>query len=388
MLFWSIIFAIFIICYLVSFGMLERFSIVMITLFIYIYINKMKKIDMKCHCIVFTGIILGIILCSYSLYFFEYKNDIKKEPSAMSENENTAVLLVFDGEPERYNLSILLKNMDTKDNLKNKIYAPFRLYQYKRAYEYIGISKYNDISKRLREKLLNHLDEGYDVYVAYLNNKPYYKETIYKRVIKENYSKVIVVPIFLTESMDYKRTVYTLEMENLYTSNGMLKVMSPLWDSEKIAKSIVKQACKINAKKNEIGIILIGRDAASMNEKNFDAKVMNQEQAFMEKTKTFLIENGFENRKIKFTGLDFHDLEIKNVIGELQQYGVGKILLIGVNDIIDKIENQYKLERLIEKLKSTEDIDIHYIKGWGESDLLIEELEFRIRLMNVEKWDQ
>ncbi|QEK11940.1 hypothetical protein FQB35_05905 [Crassaminicella thermophila] len=135
-------------------------------------------------------------------------------------------------------------------------------------------------------------------------------------------------------------------------------------------------------------MFLIARDSESMNRENFDAKVINQEQSFMEKIKTLLIENGFEDRKIKFTGLDFHELEIKKVIGELQQYGVGKILLIGVNDITDKIENQYKLERFIEKFKRTEDIDICYIKGWGESDLLIEELEFRIRLMNVEKWNE
>ncbi|WP_231701892.1 ferrochelatase [Crassaminicella thermophila] len=253
--FLSIIFAIFILCYFVSFGMLERFSIIMITLFIYTYIRNIKKITMKCHCTVFTGIVLGIILCSYILFFFEYKNDIKKEPSTISKNENTAVLLLFDGEPERYDLPVLLKNMHTNDNLKNRIYIPFRLYQYKRAYEHIGISRYNDISKNLREKLLKHLDEGYDVYVAYLNNKPYYKEIIYEKIIKENYSKVIVAPIFLTESKAYKRAVYDLEMENLYASNGMLKFMSPLWDSEKTAKSIVKQVCKINSKKNEVGIV-------------------------------------------------------------------------------------------------------------------------------------
>ncbi|TCO79320.1 ferrochelatase [Marinisporobacter balticus] len=375
--FLPIIFTVFIIGYFVSFGFFERFSIVMLTIFSYTFFKNVKSVKIRSLCIGITGMIIGAILCSYGLFFFKYENDNKKEPINMDENINTAVLLVFDGEPEKYDLSILLKNMHRNNGVGHKICIPFRLYGYKSVYEHVGISKYNDISKRVGEKIATHLEGDYDVYVSYLNNTPYYKEVLNGEIRKENYKKMIVAPIFLTESVDYKYVVNELEMENLYTPKTRIKFMPPLWDSEKIVNEIVKDVCNMDTRKNEVGIVLMG---------NRDG--MNQNRVFREKIKKQLVHNGYVDRKIKCIGISPDDTQIKNILGELQQYGVAKILLIGVNDIVDKVKDQYEIEEIIKKFKDAEDTDIKYMKGWGENDGMIEELEFRIRVMNVEEWDE
>ncbi|QZY57196.1 hypothetical protein [Crassaminicella profunda] len=382
-LIFAIVFSIFIICYLVSFGFLERLSIVILTIFVCIFIKNIKKVNFVQFCTGICGMIVGFLICSHVLFFFEYKNEGKKESIYTETNENTAVFLVYDGEPERYDIPILLKNMNRKHSLKENIFLPLRLYQYKRVYENVGISKYNDISRRIGQKLSDHLDHGYDIYVSYLNNKPYYKDVIYEKALREKYKKMIIAPIFLTESINYQYVVHELEMENLYTSKNLLKFMSPLWNGEKITKAIIKEVCKENDDKNEIGIVLMG----NRNDVDLGPKTVNQGRMFMENIKKELIKNGFEERKIKFTQQSLNDAEINKNLRELQQYGVGKILLIGMDDILDKIENQYKIEKLIKKIKGAEDVDIKYLKGWGESDFVIEELEFRIRLMNVEEWN-
>ncbi|QXM05800.1 CbiX/SirB N-terminal domain-containing protein [Crassaminicella indica] len=385
-LFLSIVFSIFSICYLVSFGFLERLSVAILTIFFCIFIKNIKKVKLSYICTVLCGMIVGILLCNYVLFFFEYKEECKNEFIYKEENENTAVLLVYDGEPERYDLPILLKNMNRKYSLKENIFLPLRLYRYKRVYEKVGISRYNYISRSIGQKLSNHLDDGYDIYISYLNNKPYYEEVFYEKVLKQKYKKIIIVPVFLTESINYKNIVHKLEMDHLYNRKNILKFMNPLWNGEKIIKSIVQEACNEDGEKKEMGIILIGSMDIMVN-KDIEPKAVNQQRLFMEKIKKGLIKNGFEERKIKFLRQNLNDSEINNILGELQQYGVGKILFIGIDDILDKIENQYKIEKSIEKIKRTEELDIKYMKGWGESDLVIEELEFRIRLLNVEKWN-
>lgn len=382
-LFFSMVFSIFVIGYLVGFGLLERCSIVGLTIFFCIFIKNIRKISFMQFCTGVGGLIVGILLCSHFLFFFEYKDESRKESIYAEENENTAVLLVYEGEPERYDLPIHLKNMNRNDSLKEKIFLPMRLYQYKRIYENIGISKYKDISRRIGQKLSNHLDHGYDIYISYLNDQPYYKDVICEKVLRQKYKKMIIAPIFLTESLNYQYVVHQLEMENLYTSKKSLKFMTPLWDGEKITKAIVKEVCKENEDKKDIGIILMG----NMKGEGVMSKAVNQERKFMENIKKELIKNGFEERKIKFTEQIFKEEAINKNLGELQEYGIGKILLVGIDDVLDKIENQYRIEKLIKKMKGIENLDIKYMKGWGEKDLIIEELEYRMRLMNVEKWN-
>lgn len=385
--FLSMLFTAFIICYLVSFGLLEKFSIVVLTIFLCVFFKRIKKLNISAVCTGIIGMLLGMILCNYGLFFFEYKEECKKERINMDQNVNTAILLIFDGEPERYDLSILLKNMHRNSRKVDDLVTPLRIYGYKSAYEHVGISKYNHTSKRIGVKLSERLEGYYDVYISYLNNRPYYKEVFNGKIRKENYKKTIVVPVFLTESINCKYFINELQMGNLYTNRNMFKFMPPLWDSEKIVKGIVKDACNTDTKKKEVGIILMGR-LKDIDKKRLDTKEINQECLFMEKIKEELIANGYEDRKIKFIGANPQAKEIKNMLGEIRQYGVTKILIIGVNDIVDKVQNQHKLEKLIRKLKATEEMDIIYMNGWGENDSIIEELEFRIRLMNVENWNE
>lgn len=337
-----------------------------------------------------AGTLLGIILCNYGLFFFEYEMNVKKEPISMDESLDTAILLVFDGEPERYDLPIFIHNLNRKEQIQDKILTPFILFQYKRIYENVGISRYNDMSKNISARLSDQLDHGYDVFVSYMYNKPYYKEVINQKILKENYKKIIIAPVYAMESKDYTRITKELEMEMLYQKNSRVKFMGPLWDSEKIPKSIAKDIYRNipSSGKNDIGIVLMGQGFGSIRKENIEPKAMNQERLFMGKIKKFLVESGVEDRRVKLVASYPKDEEIKNVLAELQQYGVATIFIVGTNDITDKLKDQYAIQKIMKKFKGIEETNVKYIKGWGNSEAVVQELEFRIRLMNVQKWHE
>ncbi|WZL74725.1 ferrochelatase [Clostridiaceae bacterium 35-E11] len=389
-LFLAMIFGALIISYLVFQGKIERFSIVILTIYGLIFLKNRKNVNARYGSIVIIGTLLGIILCNYSLFFFEYELNIKKEPISIQEPLDTAILLVFNGEPEKYDLPIFIHNLNRKGQIKNKVLAPFALFKYKRIYERVGISRYNDMSKSISSKLSNQLDHGYDVFVSYMYNKPYYKEVINQKIIKGNYGKIIIVPVYTMESKDYVRITNELEMEMLYQKNRMLKFMDPLWDSEKIPQSMAKDIYRSIpvSEKNNIGIILMGQGFGSINKENIEPKVINQERLFMEKIKKCLVENGLEDRRIKFITSYPKDEEIKNALAELQQYGVATIFIVGTNDITDKLQDQYAIQKIIRKFKGIEETNVKYIKGWGNNNSVVQELEFRIRLINVGKWNE
>ncbi len=381
------IFGIIFVCYLVYLGNIERLAIIILTVYACFFIRTIKTINMRYITIIMLGVISGFMLASYSLFFFEYRiNECLGIPNIQYKyNDNTAVLLIFNGEPEKYDLPLFLNNFSQKDqNAIYKMKAPWRLYGYKKAYEFIGASRYTDISMQIYQSLSKHLNYGYDVYLGYVYNKPYYHEILRRKISKRNYNKIIIVPIYISESLDYKRILQFIENESLHFPNSNFKFMSPLWDSCKIGSSILQEVCTVNENMaiDEVGIIFIVSKTEEKS-KNFSYDYINQEQAFTKRLKTLFIENRFEDRKIKWVDLEPLEDEIQKKIEELQQYGIKRIYLIYVMDIEDKIYNQYRIKKMIQKNSKLEEIEIKYIKGWGFQEGFIEELEYRIRLMNV-----
>ena len=106
----------------------------------------------------------------------------------------------------------------------------------------------------------------------------------------------------------------------------------------------------------------------------------------MEELKSIFVANGFEDRKIKSAALHALKREIFQRTEELQQYGVEKIYVVSAMNIEEKIDIQYKIEKLMKKLNRSKGIEMEHIKGWGLEEMFVEELEYRIRMMNVEIW--
>lgn len=378
---YSILFSGFFVGYLVCADIIETCLLIILTMFIYIFAKNIKKVDLGYFCTVITGILIGCVLSSYGLYFLEYKDEYKDELIHVEKKSSTAVLLIYEGEPKRYDIPILLENIKREGGIKSKIVTPFKLYKYKKAYDHLGTSRYRKISKKISEEVSKHLDEGYDVFNAYLNDRPSYETIMKEKIIEGNYEKIIAVPVFLTESDNYK--LIFSELEKLSMKDCKLKIMTPLWNSEKMVKFFTREVCRNDeSERRQMGIILVGEN--DKNRKGIEIKTLKQQKLFAEKIRNALVGNGFKRSQIKFTKVTPSDLDIKETIEELQQFGVHKILLLGINDLVDKIENQYEIDRVMAKFKDTE---IEYIKGFGESELFVDELEFRIRLINIEKWN-
>ena len=375
---------------MVSFGMIERYITIVFTIFIYLLIKNIKKMNMKSIGVILASIAIGMFVTSYSLFYFEYKSDNSDLQKSFESKENTAILLVFEGEPAKYDLPILLKNIE-KDKMYKYIFTtPFHLYKVKRTYEEMGNSGYEEMCNNIYLKLSNKLDEGYDIFFGYANNKLYYQDVIDKKIVKNNYKRIIVVPVTLTESKVYDGIVNDNKFKQTSVKEKEFEFCTPLWNNKNIENSIVRRI--INRKegidKDKIGIILLGEACKEGSDQDNLIKNMKQEKVIIDHIKLKLKENEFEERKILYANTYLNELQVKIFLEQLQSYGVEKIFIVNTGDIVDTIKNQYIIRKIVDHTKNMKDIDISYIKGWGEDDLLIETLEFKIRSMNVKRWSK
>ena len=382
----SIILGILIIICIVSTGIMERISIISATLLICYFIRNFNKYTIKGLISLFLGFVLGTQIACYSLTLV---NTDKQKSYDITPSSEIAVLLIYPGEPESYNLSNAVEIIKKRIPVIEAFSFPFYLLNNKIAYEKIGFSRYNEISKKIGEQLSLNLDEGYDVYVAYYYTQPNYKYFL-KEVFENNsYKKIIVAPVYLSESKEYLEIISDLEMQNASRRDIQIKYVAPLWESEKITKGILLQINKMNAKQNktDLGIILTDLRIDNNTKQQNDLNARNQERVFMERIALLLIEAGYEERKIKL--VDFHDKEkaLEESIAELQQYGVSDIYIIGINDIWCLINESYKVNKIINKMRERYDLRLSYVEGWGIDKWVVEELEFRIRFLNVQGWN-
>ncbi len=390
-IFFSIIFGIILTFCIISVGNLERIAIAIVSLMLGFFIYSIKKQSFKGCCLMLVGVLIGFQLLSISLYcldidetesFKVYLDKINKNSS-----EDVAVLLVFKGEPERYSMSTILDSIQEKTTLLNTYSIPLKLFKFKRAYEWTGVSRYNEHSVNIGESLSQHLGNGYDVYMSYCRGKPSLTSVFNNYIVDKEYNRLIIVPVFLSEDRDYINIAKEVERLDFHNSKIQIKSLNTLFDSVKIVRGLIQEinSKSIEADKNNLGFLITDLSLGD-SENEFNAKSKNQEALFTEEIKNKLVEMGYEERKIKFANFKNEREGIRQRIIELQQYGVSSFYIIGINDIYNSVEEGYKVGKIISNIEKKEDINISYIEGWGLNNWLIDELEYRIRIFNTQEW--
>jgi hypothetical protein len=376
-----------ILIYLVFLGTYEKVAIAFMSVLVYRFITKQKKIDWCHYRRIFTSIFLGMVVTYFVIGFLPIEESGDVQLNGLTNRENIAVLLVFDGESVTYDVALALRNYKEETKGMEEVTIPLKLYHYKKAYEDLRISRYQEKATLIQQKLGRLLSPQYDVYIAYAEAKPYYHEVMDQIILKENYDKVIVQPISIRESLEEIAKGNHKMMPYLIRSKTMVRHGDSLWNSEKIAKAVVERIIANDQEKavGDIGIVLMAGSNIKTKQTWIGTKNMRRELLFMDRIKTLLIKQGIESRKIISLDVVSGEKTLEGAVQQLRVYGVGKIYLTSIHDFLDKIENQSYIHRFMGNVEDQQGINMEYIDGWGVENLVIEELENRIRLLNVQE---
>ncbi|RKD27660.1 ferrochelatase [Caminicella sporogenes DSM 14501] len=370
----SLILGILLVCFLIFNGIFEKMTIVIIVLII-VNIIKTFKLNIQYIIRLILGLIVGYVIFSIIIYFHvvKYNEYFLNIGNEFLNEKNCGVLIVSDGEASIFDSYLILKCCYKESNFLELIVAPFKVFKYKLAYEKLGKSDYINLIENLKEKLQNRLGEGYDIYISYLNVKPYFEKEICR--LSEKYDKLIVVPLYLTENKELKEIKEVLK--NYSDDSIFIKIIPSFWESEKLNRQIAKKILSNigEDEKKLVGIVIVNSDKYSNK---------NQIIIFINKLIKNLKKEGFDSNKIVYTDLNKDIDLLLQAISNIREKGISEIIVVSISDITDKILVQSNVKQLIKKISKREGIRIIYLNGWGIGENLLNELEYKIRLLNLQ----
>lgn len=365
---------------LVAKGLFER---ILIVIFVALVLYIKKKIDGKKNAkLLIIGLLVGYLLGIMALPLFVHRTKTSYIATNYIKSDSLAVILVHQDEPSNYSFSSFLKK--EIDSTKKWQYPtiPFRLFKEKLIYEGITIDDLNyNIS--LNHKLKDYFNDEVTFYSAYINKEPYIDE-IFHMAMKAGHGKIIICPILLTESQGYNEIQNAIQRVNPQQYMISVKATMPMWDSENIARSCVEwfNGYISKEKRSRVGILMTGSRFYEGMETNQHVK---QEMLFRAKVKDILIEEGYQVRQISQSFLD--KKRITSEINELMLKGVSNIYVFQGASLYDNPLAVYNTKRIIDDIDKPEGVSIYYITGWQLEEGVYKELQKRIQLLIMQKWN-
>lgn len=332
-----------------------------------------------------------ITLCLVSAYFlgtitlllFQYNIDHQSMAINYVENNQTAVILIYEGEPPTYQLPYATRNLVQNNRLWEYPLLPLQLFRQKLLYESTNSLENHYYTDNFKQKLSNILGNNYQVYTGYLNNIPYVEEVI-QQAIEEGNGKLIIAPVLLSESKSIDRIQQSILAVNPQQYRVKLKSTHPLWDSEGLAQSFVERIIQqIDYRyKSRTGVLLVGGSHQRGMEDQLHVK---QEILFQEKVRDFLLAEGFQPQQVTRSFLNRKD--IHSQLNLLMEQGVNQILIMQVLPGGEGIEMRHQLEKILSQRNDDLKVEFSQVSGWRYNDQLLLELAKRIELINLQKWD-
>ncbi len=350
--------------------------------------NKDKIKSFKMLIIVFIFIIIFYGLSILFLYIQNYEMKLIKNNNVKIKSE-TAVLLVYKGECNKYNLPIQIRNIVLTSSKVDIIKTPFILYNNKIKFKAIGKSNYSESTKKMCNDVQTNLSNGYKVYCSYLYNKDYLEEVVF-RIANDGYRRIIIVPMLLTDDDILNNIKSRVDSLKLYNLNIEVKYTNTFWDSERIAGVYLKKIwSNVNRKDiSNIGILLIGKG-----QKEYGSEMMiksyKQDLMFRNKIKKYLIGNfKFEENKIRLCWKDKIQPDYIYEIRNLLEYGVAEILCIYIDPSATNLDCFNIKNKILRKIELPEGVKVRIIDGMLVEDGLLNEINTRVEFTNLQKWQE
>lgn len=366
----------------------ENISLVISSIiFVAFFKNMLKDKSLKSLWIILLTI---IIIYMFSVFFVlsqKYELNLKNN-NTNNENDDIAVMLVYQGENPMYDMKLETNNIILKDSIINKLGMPFSLYSTKLEYKDIGKSNYREETKKIQARLQKLLPKENKVYIGYLYDKKYVEEKLID-IVNDGYHKIIVVPIFLTEGKYLNILKDRIEKMKLFNLNIKIKYTEPLWFGENIVDCYLG---KINNYVNEdklldTGIVLIGQGEKEYKNDKF-IKSIKQNIMFRKKIKDELVNNlNLEKDKVKLAWLDYIEPNYIKVASSLLEYGVGEIICICIKPQVTYVDNNKIVKALESKMELPEGVKIKLIDGFLYDTKFIYELRNKIQVEKLKTWD-
>lgn len=349
--------------------------------------NRDRLLSNKKFITILIYIILSYIISIAFIFSRGYKMELYLN-GLEQKNKGKAVMLVYEGEAEKYNLKKSIANIKEDRNLKDIILSPFILWSKKRYYNELGKSDYKENTLKVKNQLQDLLSDDFKVYLSYIYDITYVEEALIQ-IVNDGYRDVIICPVILSDGQNLSILKSRIEKMKLFKLNITVKYTESLWDSETIENSyeeLISQHIDDDNPGNT-GIVLVGEGQRGYR-KNKYLKGLKEDSMFRNRIKTKLAESYHLNEnKIKTGWFNYIEPNYMDSINTILEYNLGKVLIIYTKPSVTNIENIIITQKIRSRPDIPEGVKVLIIDGFLKDSKFINELKNRIEFTNLQKWE-
>lgn len=349
--------------------------------------NRDRLLSNKKFITILIYIILSYIISIAFIFSRGYKMELYLN-GLEQKNKGKAVMLVYEGEAEKYNLKKSIANIKEDRNLKDIILSPFILWSKKRYYNELGKSDYKENTLKVKNQLQDLLSDEFKVYLSYIYDTTYVEEALIQ-IVNDGYRDVIICPVILSDGQNLSILKSRIEKMKLFKLNITVKYTESLWDSETIENSyeeLISQHIDDDNPGNT-GIVLVGEGQRGYR-KNKYLKGLKEDSMFRNRIKTKLAESYHLNEnKIKTGWFNYIEPNYMDSINTILEYNLGKVLIIYTKPSVTNIENIIITQKIRSRPDIPEGVKVLIIDGFLKDSKFINELKNRIEFTNLQKWE-
>jgi protoheme ferro-lyase len=299
---------------------------------------------------------------------------------------HAAVIYVTHGEPPGYDPLPWILTMREFDNDNVPFipwpFRPFFFAASRTEYAKIGGSPHNSLHEtyidNLRRAMPAAVANGTRFYLSFLDYPPHPEEMTVK-AINEGASRIIILPVFITEST---HTIAAQEMVNAVNPQQYgieVNYTGALGDSDTLQSVFVDRAnnLTVDYAKSDVGVLLIGHGQPDEWEDLYPEQNA-QESAYRNGIRDKLIADGFNGDNVKLGWMSFQEPSIATSAAALAANGVDIIIVCSVSLSAKSVHSLVDAPKGIEEANLPSDIVIEYVDQFGDHPLAIQAMAEKI----------
>ncbi len=302
---------------------------------------------------------------------------------------HAAVIYITHGEPSGYNPMpwVLTMAEFDKDNVPfiPWLFRPFFFNALRKEYQEAGGSPHNALHHtyidNLRYAMPEAVANGTRFYLAFLDSAPHPEEMTIK-AINEGASRIIILPVFVTEST---HTIAAQEMVSHVNPEQYginVTYTGALGDSDSLQNAFVDRALNmsIDYDRSDVGIILVGHGQPDEWEELYPEQNL-QESQYRNNIRDKMITAGFSAENIKLGWMSFQNPSITESTELLVANEVEIILVFSVSLSALSIHSEIDVPKAVNKANVPSDILIEYVGQYGDHPLAIQAMADKISVL-------
>jgi protoheme ferro-lyase len=340
-----------------------------------------------------AGLLVVLFIAGYLTSTWVYLS--RSEPGSLPEitrspqdpgKGHTAILYYTHGEPPAYSPWPWIETFHELDaDQASFVPWPFRPYflsGVRQFYLESGGSAHNKVHQVMLHSLIQSMPEalrqGARFYQAFLDSPPRPDEATIQAV-NEGASKLIVMPVFLTDSSHTIGGREQIEAVGAEKYGVNLCFAKPLWNTESLQQMFVARAnAHLNGvEKSKVGILLVGHGQPDDWDAIYPTQT-EQENLFRQQVRERLIRDGYQADQIILAWMEFKRPNVVEGVKELLAQNVEMVMYFSASISADAIHSDIQVPKEVARAGAPPQVKLVNMGAWGNSTYVIEAIRQRI----------